>query len=170
MSERPVIVVGFGGSVASVAALAWAAGEASRRGAVLRVIHARQEHPARAPYAGPAGQQPPEPEPTAAQRLAAWVRTVTGDLPGADVVTEVVGGAPERALAEASDHADLLVLGAGQVSPVAQPDPLIVDRPVGPVIRACLSHARCPVVVIGPGASAGQPGSRAAPQPAVSRA
>jgi hypothetical protein len=42
---------------------------------------------------------------------------------------------------------------------------LVSGRPIGPVIRACLSHAHCPVVVVGPegpsghsrqGAAAGQ--------------
>jgi nucleotide-binding universal stress UspA family protein len=57
-------------------------------------------------------------------------------------------------LAQASARADLLVLGSGSQSPVAHVDPQIVDRPTGPVIRACLSHARCPVLIIGPAMTA----------------
>jgi len=70
------------------------------------------------------------------------------------VSTELVEGAPERVLADASADADLLVLGSGSQSPVAHVDPQIVDRPTGPVIRACLSHARCPVVIISPAMAA----------------
>ncbi len=151
-SERqPVVMVGVGGSGAAVAALVWAAREADRREAALRIIQAWQPHPARALYAGTGrgrtGQTSSE---AAADGLATHVRAALGDTTRIDLVTEVIEGAPERVLAAASADADLLVLGAGKQSPVAHVDPLIVDRPVGPVIRACLSHARCPVVIIGP--------------------
>lgn len=149
--QQPVILVGVGGSGASLAALAWAAREARRRDARLRVIQARQPHPARALYAGTgSGQHALPSESAAADRLAADVRAALGDVADVDLVVEVIEGAAERALAEASADADLLVLGSGGRSPVAQVDPLIVDKPIGPVIRACLSHARCPVVIISP--------------------
>jgi nucleotide-binding universal stress UspA family protein len=158
--HRPVIVVGVGGSGASHAALAWAAREACRREARLRVVQAWEPHPARALYAGTgstANEQPTES--AAADRLADEVRTVlaaTSDVRAADVdlAVELVEGAAERVLAEASAEAELLVLGSSGQSPVTHPDPLIVDRPVGPVIRACMSHARCPVVIVNPATAA----------------
>jgi nucleotide-binding universal stress UspA family protein len=155
MSERqPVVLVGVGGSGAATSALIWAAGEARRRDARLTVIQAWQAGPRRALYAGTGGGRTGLTSGAAAQRLAADVRAALGDAGGIDLVTEVIEGAPERVLAVASAGADLLVLGTGRQSPVAQVDPLIVDRPVGPVVRACLSHARCPVVIIGPEAAA----------------
>jgi nucleotide-binding universal stress UspA family protein len=155
MSERqPVVLVGVGGSGAATSALIWAAREAGRRAARLRVVQAWQAGPRRALYAGTAGGRAGLPsQAAAARRLAADVRAALGDAAGIDLVTEVLEGAPERVLAGASAGADLLVLGTGRQSPVAQVDPLIVDRPVGPVIRACLSRARCPVVIIGPAAA-----------------
>lgn len=159
--QHSVILVGFGGSGASSAALIWAAGEAGRRHAALRVIQVWQPHPARALYAGAGhgGSEPPRPAST--ERLAADVRYVLstalgGDADALDVDIELAEGIAERVLAVASAYADLLVLGSGGQSPVSQPDPLISDRPVGPVVRACLSHSRCPVVIVGPATAEGQ--------------
>lgn len=154
--SQPVLIVGVGGSGASVAALIWAAREARRRGARLRVIQAWRPHPVRALYAGTSGRRPELTSPVAAaSQLNAAVRAALGDSTRTDLVTEVIEGPAERVLADASATADLLVLGAGRQSPVAHSDPQIVDRPVGPVIRACLSHARCPVVIISPATAAG---------------
>jgi len=154
--RKPVILVGVSGSCASLAALAWAAREARRRDARLRVIQAWQPHPARALYAGAGlyrGQNTAEEtltESVAASRLVADVRSVLGDEAAGNINPELAEGAAERVLTGASAAADLLVLGAGAQSVFAHHDPAINDRPVGPVIRACLIHARCPVVVIGP--------------------
>jgi nucleotide-binding universal stress UspA family protein len=171
--RQPVMVVGVGGSDASIAALIWAAGEARRRDARLRVIEAWQVYPARALYAaGWSDRGLPSREATV-DRLAARVRAVLGDTASLAVTTELVEGTAERVLAEASASADLLVLGSGSQSPVAHVDPQIVDRPTGPVIRACLRHARCPVLIIGPAMTAsmgiGSPGL-AARAPAGARA
>lgn len=152
--RRPVILVGVGGSDASIAALIWAAGEARRRHARLAVVEAWQVYPARALYAAGRTERGLPSRDAAADRLAARVRAVLGDAAAAAVTTDVVEGVAERVLAEASAGVDLLVLGSGSQSPVAHVDPQIVDRPTGPVIRACLSHARCPVVIIGPAMAA----------------
>jgi nucleotide-binding universal stress UspA family protein len=61
-------------------------------------------------------------------------------VPG-EVATELTEGGAGRTLVDVSADADLLVLGSG--SPAAES--------VGPVIRACLSHAHCPVVIVRPG-------------------
>jgi nucleotide-binding universal stress UspA family protein len=153
--RQPVIRVGVGGSDASIAALIGAAGEARRRNSRLAVIEAWQVYPARALYAASPGDRGLPSRDAAADRLAARVRAVLGDAASRAVTTELVEGTAERVLAEASARADLLVLGSGSQSPVAQVDPQIVDRPTGPVIRACLSHARCPVLIIGPAMTAG---------------
>ena len=173
-SERqPVVLVGVGGSGAAMAAMIWAAREAGRRDATLRVVRAWQPYPARALYAGTGHGRPGHASrDAAADRLAAHVHAALGDTTRINVVTEVIEGEPERVLAAASADADMLVLGAGKESPVAHVDPLIVDRPVGPVIRSCLSRARCPVVIISPATAAqldiGDPG-QGARTPAAAR-
>jgi nucleotide-binding universal stress UspA family protein len=163
---QPVVLVGFGGSEASCSALIWAAHEARRRAAVLKAIQVWQPHPARAPYAGTGhGTSGLRPRPASADHLAADVHAVLSGALGADaghlvVVAELAEGIAERVLADASADADLLVLGSGGQSPVAHSDPLITDRPVGPVVRACLSHCRCPVVIIGPAMTADRAAAR----------
>ncbi len=154
---RPVIVAGVSGSLASYAALAWAAAEARRRGARLRVVQAWTARPPRAHYA--VAQAPAQrimPANAAAARLSGLVHRALGDPAAAGAEIELIEGPAEGVLVDASEQADLLVLGAGR-------QPL-----VGPVIRACLRHARCPVVVVGPDlARSGQPetsrGTSAAP-------
>ena len=85
--------------------------------------------------------------------LAAAVRAVFGPIAPDYVVTEIIEGEPERALARKSVGADLLVLGSASARGPA-------GRPLGPVIRTCLSRAHCPVVVVGP---EGLPGGGADP-------
>ncbi len=86
--------------------------------------------------------------------------------------TPPLTGSPLMSTPRSAIDADMLVLGAGKESPVAHVDPLIVDRPVGPVIRSCLSRARCPVVIISPATAAqldiGDPG-QGARTPAAAR-
>ena len=139
----PMVVVGVSGSSASAAALRWAADEARRRDAALRVVHS-WDAGVHAPYAAA------DARPTPAQQLAAAsedpadvLRVAFGPELPAEVSAELVRGAAERVLISQSAEADLLVLG----SP-APPAP--AGRPVGSVIRACLHRAHCPVVVGAP--------------------
>ena len=176
--HQPVVGVGVGSSGAATAALIWAAREARSRGARLRVIQAWQPHPLRALYAAAGhGLRPPPSPAAAASLLDAQVQSSLGDTTSLDLVTEVIEGPAERVLADVSAQLDVLVLGSGGQSPVAQVDPLVVDRPVGPVVRACLSHARCPVVIITPATAAGLTGAGDCPgrsaharRPAAARA
>ena len=151
--SQPLIVVGVSGSTASLTALRWAAAEAARLHGRLQVIGVWTAQP-RAPYA-------PQPAPADAEQrrerarrdLAAAVRAVFGPIAPDYVVTEIIEGEPERALARKSAGADLLVLGSASARGPA-------GRPLGPVIRTCLSRAHCPVVVVGP---EGLPGDGADP-------
>ncbi len=144
---QPAVVVGVSGSRASAAALRWAADEARRRHAGLRVVRSWDPE-FRAPYA------PSDSQPTRAQQreaasdgLAALVRTEFGSETPDGVTTELAQGIAERTLVDRSAGADLLVLGSA-----SRPTP--AGRSIGPVIRACLSRAQCPVVVV---CAAGQP-------------
>jgi len=141
--RRQLIVVGVSGSPASGAALSWAAEEARLRGARLHVV--RMWDPARhaAPYAA-VGATPTGEEELASARdgLAAAMRAEFGPVAPNGVTAELAEGVPERVLADRSVGANLLVLGV--TSPA-----WLAGRSAGPVVRACLARARCPVVVIG---------------------
>jgi nucleotide-binding universal stress UspA family protein len=144
MSEtaQQEIVVGVSGSRASVAALTWAADEARRRSARLSVVSAWDHSLRPAPYADTSeGHAADDPQATMRSEVAAAVRAALGPEPPADVETELAEGMPERVLIGRSAMADLLVLGAARAQDAT-------GQPVGPVIRACLSRARCPVVVV----------------------
>ena len=137
------ILAGFSGSQASMTALRWAIDEARLRQADLQVV--RVWDPARhaAPYAS-AGQRPACDEQETAVRagLALAMRAAFGPAVPDGVSAEVAEGRPERVLVARSATADLLVIGE------AMP-PGRVGQPAGPVVRACLAHASCPVVIVG---------------------
>jgi nucleotide-binding universal stress UspA family protein len=140
VSQAP-IVVGVSGSEASAAALRWAADEARRRHAALRVVRSWDAE-FTAPYAAADGRLTPGQQRAAAsEELTALIRTSFGSVFPAGVTAELAEGAAERTLVDRSAGADLLVLGsASSAAPIG--------RSIGPVVRACLSRAQCPVVVV----------------------
>jgi nucleotide-binding universal stress UspA family protein len=138
---QEIIVVGVSGSQASAAALLWAADEARQRRARLRIVQSWEpmEHACYAPDCD---------HPTPAQQRAAASLVLEASMQAAfgaampdGVVAELTEGRPERTLIDQSLDADLLVLG--ETLPAAG-----AERSVGPVIRTCLSSARCPVVIV----------------------
>lgn len=138
--KRRHIVAGVHGSPASLAALRWAAREAELREVGLLVVRAWEDQSKRrAPYASNAGQQALEEDrPMAGARLAEAVRSTLGGLP-VTVTVKVTEGLTARVLLDHAEGAELLVLGsAATAGPHA----------VGPVARACLRRAPCPVVVV----------------------
>jgi nucleotide-binding universal stress UspA family protein len=139
-TRQSAVVVGVSGSRASGAALQWAAAEARRRSAPLRIVRSwhQQFHAGYSPAAG--WLTPDQQRGAATAELAAEVRAAFGAVVPDEVATELTEGAAGRTLVNLSADADLLVLGSG--APEAES--------VGPVIRACLSHAHCPVVVVRP--------------------
>lgn len=141
-ADKMRIVVGVSGSPTSALALRWAAAEAERLRAALTVVLIWTIEP-RAHYA-PAisADELDRRQKRAVAGLAATVRAVAGYLPSDAVTMKVVEGLPERALLAQSAGADLLVLGSAAT--------VSGDRPIGPVVRACLSRAHCPLVVVGP--------------------
>ncbi len=139
---KPIVVVGVSGSPASAGALRWAAGEADRLRADFKVVLIWGLE-RRAFYAPPLSPEDHDRhQEGAVTRLAATVRAVLGQTPRANLTLEVAEGTPEQALVARSAGADLIVLGSASG--------LTAGRSIGPVIRACLSHAHCPVVVVGP--------------------
>lgn len=103
------IVVGTDGSEYAAAAMRWAAEEAdihgSSLGALLAWTYLDQHHPDHSD-----AFDPEYTEDHAQATLAAWVTEALGGGPAID--QRVVLGLASRALLEASDAADLLVLGA----------------------------------------------------------
>lgn len=145
------IVVGVNRSAASVAALRWAASEAALRRATLHAVHAWEPAARRASYAilgdSPANGQERR---RAQDNLSAIMcAAFGGDVPDG-ITAEVAEGTAERILADRSQGAGLLVLGAAAAVSLD-------GRPAGPVIRACMHSARCPLVIITAAADARPP-------------
>jgi nucleotide-binding universal stress UspA family protein len=141
------IVVGVDGSEGAARALGWAADDARRRGARLRVVLA-WEYPPRT--VGGAGWLVPD-EAMLAEQGAAMTQRLDGvlaaaapSLEGIEVEPSVVHAAPVAALLEAAADADLLVLGTRGHGG-------FVGLLLGSVGQQCVHHAPCPVVIVPPG-------------------
>jgi nucleotide-binding universal stress UspA family protein len=137
-SDTHTVVVGVDGSDHSRQALKWAADEAKRRGALLRIIFAEFREP---------------------KNLPAWYEPGSSDLsPGQAIVddayglvatrhtsvmarAEVAESPPALALTAGSRSAELLVLGARGKGGFE-------ELLLGSVSDRCIQHACCPVVVV----------------------
>ena len=161
--SQPAVVVGVSGSRASVAALRWAVDEAQRRHALLRIVRC-WDPVTRAPCAPAEGQLTRAQQREAASKsLAALMRAEFGTEAPAGVMAELAQGTAERTLVDRSAGADLLVLGS-------ESPPAATGRSIGPVVRACLSRAACPVVVCAADPAAGPSGGAKAGTSARARA
>jgi nucleotide-binding universal stress UspA family protein len=133
--------VGVDGSCASLAALRWAVREAGLRDTALHVVRAWEDTAKRvAPYAShtvPA--RGAEDRLSAQDRLRADVAAALGPAPLGPIEVTVAEGLAARVLLDQAAQAELLVLGSAMRR---APDG------IGPVARACLRHAPCPVVVV----------------------
>jgi nucleotide-binding universal stress UspA family protein len=144
MAAKPV-VVGVDGSDGSLRAVEWAAGEAERRKAPLRIVTV----PAMPPRMQ--AEAPPLPgEPTnvadelrgfSARALGAAVTRAEEIAPGLLIDTDMLTGAPAEAIADSGSGAQLLVVGGRGMSGFAV---LIL----GSVSRDVAAHAPCPVIVV----------------------
>ena len=136
------IVVGVDGSAESVAALRWACREASLSAAEVHAVLALEAACHRvASYAVPAPRQISGSWGAAREVLRRSVSEASRAFPGVSVRTEITEGLAARVLLDHAAHADMLVLG--QTSRGQD-----LYRAAGPVIRACLRAAPCPVVII----------------------
>ncbi len=135
------IVVGVDGSPESVKALRWAARQAELTGAELQVITAWE-------YPAFYGWAPANPGETDFAHLSASAQDeALGAVFGTDrpdwVRTQVVEGPAARALVDASETADLLVVGSRGYGGLA-------DAVLGSVSTYCVHHARGPVTICRP--------------------
>ncbi|MFG2592066.1 universal stress protein [Streptomyces sp. NPDC048438] len=132
------ITVGLDGTDHASAAADWAAEEAERRGAALRLVHAWAWHPIDVVYVG---------DRAAEER---WVRNmldearsrVAGRHPALDVTTELLVGDPVPALIAEAARADMVVLGSRGYGTLA-------GYLLGSVSMKVLRQAAGPVVMVG---------------------
>jgi nucleotide-binding universal stress UspA family protein len=136
------LVVGVDGSAESVAALMWACREASLRDASVTAVLAVEAACHRvANYAvpRPAGSQGSWGNARDVLRRA--VAYASARYPGLALRAEIAEGLAARILLDRAKGAEMLVLGRSR--------PGDDQQPAGPVVRACLRAAPCPVVAIG---------------------
>jgi nucleotide-binding universal stress UspA family protein len=141
-SVRPVLV-GVDGSASALAATRWAAREAVRRQAPLRLVYAfgwMPVHDADDPV-----QVVPKTHDEllrgAEDTLAAALAAAVGAAPGAVVTSEVVKGNPAALMVELSAEAQLVVVGHRGLGGFA-------ELLLGSVGAALSAHSDCPVVVV----------------------
>ena len=132
-------IVGVDGSDSSADALRWAGHEAQVRDATVTALLAwnflDQYH-----VDGEPTFDPHYDEQDAQRALDAAVRRALGERAG-EVQREVVCDLPATALLEASEDADLLVVGARGLGSFR-------GLVLGSVSQRCLEHATCPVMVV----------------------
>src|SRR5690242_9429489 len=143
MTDRRTLVVGVDGSESGRRALRWALAEAQLRQLRLQVVHAWRE---------PAVFIPEEYDTTLVERgrtdeaalklIDDEIDAVGADLPDIVEITRMqVHGFAARSLIEASEHAELVVLGRRGTG--GFPHELI-----GPKAVQVAHHAKCPVTVV----------------------
>ncbi|HEY4630360.1 MAG TPA: universal stress protein [Blastococcus sp.] len=142
------VVVGVDGSETGLGAVRWAAREASRRGAPLRILHA-------ATYLGRASGSAPSPELPRARRITAQAYTVARHTDaGVKASAEVVTEEPITTLLGAAADGQLVVLGS---SATGAPDELVLAS----VAVHVAARSPQPVVIV-PRQRRGEPEDRPA--------
>lgn len=132
METTKTIVVGVDGSDSSMAAVRWAADEAIRRDAKLKLVHVWQYSPG---YVVPTRDIIADAE----KALSDAARIATDR--GAAVDTLIVEGSAVHVLVRESALAEMLILGSYGQGRMA-------DLFLGSISRGCIHSATCPVVVI----------------------
>ena len=139
MSNVSRIVVGVDGSEASQRALEWALEEGRHRGSTVEILHAWTT-----PYVDPYAIVALDPDlfrDAAELALKRIVAEIATDPHGPEIAPTVVHGAAAPALLDASQGADLLVVGSHGHGG-------FVGMLLGSVSQHVLQHADCPVVVV----------------------
>ncbi|MFG2023893.1 universal stress protein [Streptomyces sp. NPDC048825] len=131
------VTAGVDGSTESLAAAHWAAREALRRGASLRLVHAWKWHP-RPASSVPAGTSEHE---WAQQTLDRAVGSVRAAHPGLQIVDQLVADSAVDALLAAAEEAELMVLGSRGLSGA-------VGFLVGSVSQRVVARSPRPVVLV----------------------
>jgi nucleotide-binding universal stress UspA family protein len=145
--QAPPVVVGADGSDCGLRAVRWAAEDAARRGAPLRIVHASR-HLGRRGVAGSPAAELPRARGATAQAYTVAVHTA----PSVAVSTELVPGEPVAALLRAAEDAQLVVLG---ITTTGAADELVLAS----VAQRVAARSPRPVVVV-PRSRPGGTGSR----------
>ncbi|MFJ7175977.1 universal stress protein [Streptomyces massasporeus] len=135
----PRVVVGVDGSPASHAALRWAVHHARMVGGTVEAIYVWDTPSARG-WSGPAVDPDFDLE-QARERFAQELRTVFPGEQPPRLQEHLVQGDPSEALIQASEGAELLVVGRRGIGGFAR-------AMLGSVSQRCAQHAACPVVVV----------------------
>jgi len=138
------VVVGVDGSESSIHALHCAANEALCHHTVLHVLRAWSVRSVPRPPDCPAGAVPTleEYEKQAQRRTEELVAAELGENLPYPVQVHVVHAPPAQALIQASERADVLVVGHGGRG--------LADLLLGSVAEQCVRQAHCPVLVVRP--------------------
>ena len=137
LTDRHAIVVGIDGSPASDSALAWACAEARLRAVAVvafHVISVPYELP-RLPIEEPAGKLELGGRQVLDEALA------RAPTEGVTVESRLLEGAPGELLVEASEDAELVVVGTRRHGGLA-------SFVLGSVSSTLVHHAHCPVVIV----------------------
>ncbi|MBX9360574.1 universal stress protein [Streptomyces massasporeus] len=137
----PRVVVGVDGSPASHAALRWAVRHARMVGGAVEAIYVWDTPSARG-WSGPAVDPDFDLE-QARERFAQELRAVFPGEQPPRLREHLVQGDPSEALIQASEGAELLVVGRRGIGGFAR-------AMLGSVSQRCAQHAACPVVVVHP--------------------
>jgi nucleotide-binding universal stress UspA family protein len=145
-NEIKKILVGVDGSEKSHAALKWASELALKIGASLEVMTTWQTPFPTAELVAigfnlDMSEINDRPQAIAELRIDKVVQAVFGKVNPEGVTKIVTEGYPALMLVEKSKDVDLLVLGNRGYSPA-------VETLLGSVSQHCLSHAKCPVVIV----------------------
>lgn len=141
--RTPRVVVGVDGSPTSYGALRWAVRHAQQIGGTVNAV-AVYDVPGAVGWSAPPVDAAFD-EKIAREALADELKIA---LPGEDVplVEQVVRGNPAKVLIEASDGAEVLVVGSRGRGGFA-------SLLLGSVSQQCAAHASCPVVIVRPEAA-----------------
>ncbi|WP_164479261.1 universal stress protein [Nakamurella antarctica] len=137
-----VIVAGVDGSPESNVAILWAAAQAERRGAELRLVHAYTESAAM--YAGPGLIAPSMTEATtewAMNILASAKELVVAGYPTLAVTAHLHHYDASSSLISEAEHALMMVVGTSHRSRLA-------ELMLGSVVNRVIGNSGCPVVVV----------------------
>lgn len=134
------VVVGIDASEQARAAAVWAAHEATLRGVGLTLVHSVLP-PTAASSFGPGLPVGLDVMDDLTDRARAELESIAATLPATDVLTHVEIGSPSGALLEASEAAELVVIGSRGRGGFA-------GLLLGSVGAQVAAHAACPVVVV----------------------
>jgi len=132
------IVLGVDGAPSSIAAAEWAATQAELTGATLEALMT-WEWPATVGWAP--GDPEYDPRYDSEVVMEGALEAIRGRHPGIRIKAIVEEGHPAHHLVEASEGAELLVVGSGG-------DGELAEMLLGSVTEHCVAKARCPVVVV----------------------